>query len=109
MNANSFKAFGVVVISSDLFGFCASLDGILWHADFSSSQLVKMRVAFFAILIVGLGLIGLRKWAAIYFSAPLFCIGLWIFLGSIQQIPFPENLIGMLYGMSLMLPAVVTV
>jgi len=109
MNANSFKAFGVVVIYLHLLGFCASLDGILGHAEFSSSQLLKMRVAFVAIFIVGVGLIGLRKWAAIYFSVPLFCMGLWIFWGSIEHVPFPWNLVFMLEGVSLMLPAVVTV
>src|ERR1700752_5189916 len=109
MNANSFKAFGLLVISLDLFGFCTGLVAINLLVDFSSSQLLKMRVAFLAILIVGLGLIGLRKWAAIYFSAPLLWIGLSFFWSSIEQVPFPGNLICMLYSVSLMLPAVVTV
>jgi len=109
MNANSFKAFGYVVIAVDLLSFGTGLFEILGFADSSASQPLKMWVSFLAVFIVGLGLIGLRKWAAIYFSAPLLCVGLLLFWGSIEQVPFPGNLLYMLYGVSLMLPAVVTV
>src|ERR1044071_9933354 len=109
MNANSFKAFGYVVIAVDLLSFGTGLFEILGFADSSASQPLKMWVSFLAVFIVGLGLIGLRKWAAIYFSAPLLCVGLLLFWGSIEQVPFPGNLLYMLYDVSLMLPAVVTV
>jgi len=68
-----------------------------------------MYVALFAVLIVGLGLVGLRKWAAIYFSAPLFMLGVWIALSAIEQVSFPWNLFWIGEGISLMLPALVTV
>jgi len=109
MNANSFKAFGVVVISVDLIALSTRLFEIYGIGDSSTLRPMKMWVSFLAVFIVGLGLVGLRKWAAIYFSAPLLWIGISFFCSSIEQIPFPENLLGMLYGVSLMLPAVVTV
>lgn len=109
MSAKSFKAFGYLVISLDLLGFSAGISEILWGVRFSASQKPKMLVAFFAIFVVGIGLIGLRKCAAIYFSLPLLCIGLWVCLDSIEHVPFPWNLAYMLEGVSLMLPAVVTV
>jgi|ERR1043165_2677177 hypothetical protein len=108
MNAKSFGAFGYLVLFLDLFGFGSGLFEILWYGPFRS-QPMKTWVAFLAVFIVGLGLIGLRKWAAIYFSAPLLVIGLWIFWTSVEAVPFPGNLVYMLYGVSLMLPAVVTV
>ena len=109
MNAKSFKAFGFLVISLVLSGFSTGLSEILWTTNSSASQQIKMLVAFFAFFVVGIGLIGLRKWAAIYFSVPLLCIGLWVCWVSIEQVPFPWNLVYMFEGASLMLPAVVTV
>ena len=108
MNANSFKAFGYLVISLDLFVFGTGLLEILSTVASSGSVQIKIWIAFLAIFIVGLGLIGLRKWAAIYFSAPLLFIGLSIFWSSIEQVPFPVNLFCMFWAVSLMLPAVVT-
>jgi len=102
MNANSFKAFGYLVISLNLIVLGTDLIS-------SRSQPIKSWVALCTIFMVGLGLTGLRKWAAIYFSAPLLFIGLAIFWSSVEQVPFPVNLLSMLWGVSLMLPAVVTV
>ena len=109
MSAESFKAFGFLVIYLAALGFTTGLSEILWNTSSSSSQQIKMSVAFLAALIVGFGLIGLRKWAAIYFSVPLLCIGLWVCWTSIEPVPFPWNLFYMLEGVSLMLPAVVTI
>jgi hypothetical protein len=68
-----------------------------------------MIVAFFVVLIIGSGLLHLRRWAAVYFSLPLFCLGLWLTGSSIEAVRFPWNLLYMCEGASLMLPAVVTV
>jgi|SRR5215216_2787231 len=109
MSAKSFKAFGFLVISLDLLAFSGVGYEILLNVSSSASRQIKTLVAFLAVFIVGIGLIGLRKWAAIYFSVQLLCIGFWFFLGSIEQEPFPWNLACMLEGVSLMLPALVTI
>jgi hypothetical protein len=56
-----------------------------------------------------MGLLCLRKWAALYFSIPLFCFGLWLFVTSIERIRFPWNLLYMAEGVSLTLPLMVTI
>ena len=61
------------------------------------------------VTVVGIGLLFLRRWAAIYFSVPLFCFGLWLAVSSIEPIPFPWNLLYMTEGVSLMLPLIVTI
>ena len=76
MSAKSFKAFGYLVISLGLLGFSTGLSELLLTTSSSAPQQIKMLVAFFAVFVVGIGLIGLQKWAAIYFSVPLLCIGL---------------------------------
>jgi len=109
MDANLFKAFGYLVIFLNAISFGSGLVEILSSYNFNSSQPMKASVAFCAIYIVGAGLIGLRKWAALYFSVPLLWFGLRMFLYSIEQVPFPWNLIGMSWGVLFMFPAALTV
>ena len=110
MNPNSLKAFGYLVLVLSPLG--AVVTQLFRTYDFSVPQPMPALVAFAATFVVGVGLIGLRKWAPIYFSVPLLCVGVWIFwtsMRAIKPVPFPANLIFMLEGVSLMLPAVVTV
>jgi len=59
--------------------------------------------------LIGIGLIFMRKWAALYFSIPLFAYGISEAFFSIEQVAFPFNLLVMLHGLSLALPLVVTI
>ena len=52
MNANSFKAFGVVVISVDLFGFGTGLVAVLGLGDSSASQLEGVSLMLPAVVTV---------------------------------------------------------
>lgn len=110
MNAKPFKAYGVLVLVLDLLGVSTWLPEIAWTGGFSVQQkTIRMLVAFVAVAVVGFGLLHLRRWAAIYFSVPLFCYGVWIAWSAIEQVTFPWNLLYMLQGISFMLPAIVTV
>jgi len=60
-------------------------------------------------VLVGFGLVFMRKWAALYFSLPLFAYGIAEAFCSIETVTFPYNLLVMLHGMSLALPLVVTI
>lgn len=59
--------------------------------------------------VVGFGLAFLRKWAALYFSIPLFCFGIRHAFVSIYEVAFPLNLFAMLYGISMTVPLIVTI
>ena len=97
MRVGFFRAYGVLTL-------------LLSPGAFAMSNNDLGRFALFAaVFVVGWGLIFLRKWAALYFSVPLFCYGVLIALESIPANPFPYNLLGMAYGASLMLPLVVTI
>ena len=109
MSAKSFRAFGFLVVSLDVLAFSTGVAEIVSRSRLNTLPPIRMLVAFFAVFIVGIGLIGLRRWAAIYFSVPLLCIGLWFFGVSIEQVSFPWNLLCMVEGVLLMLPAVVTI
>jgi hypothetical protein len=97
MRLGFFKAYGVLTL-------------LLSPGAFAMSDEHIGRLALFAaVVVLGSGLIFLRKWAAIYFSVPLFSYGVLVVLEAIPQITFPFNLLGMAYGVSLMLPLFVTI
>ena len=108
MKANYFRSFGVLTLLLDLVLFFFAIDALSTVAS-SPGPSVRMLVSFIAATTVGFGLLFLRKWAAVYFSVPLFLFGLWIFWTSIVQVLFPYNLLYMCEGLSLMLPLIVTV
>jgi hypothetical protein len=62
--------------------------------------------AFFAV--VGVGLLSLRKIAALLFCVPLVALGLSMIVGSIFQVPFPWLLINIGFGLVMLLPAWIT-
>ena len=107
MRANYFRSFGVLTLLLDFLLFFA-IDPLLTVSS-SPGRIIRIQVSCIAIAIVGLGLLFLRKWAAIYLSLPLFLFGIWFFWTSIEQVPFPYNLLCMCEGLSLMLPLVVTI
>jgi hypothetical protein len=108
MRANYFRSFGVLTLLLDLVLFLFAVNAVLTLRS-SPGLSIKILVSFIAVTMVGLGLLFLRKWAAIYFSLPLFLFGIWFFWTPIEQVPFPYNLLCMCEGISLMLPLVVTV
>ena len=109
MRAAFFKAFGLVVLLLDLPLLVIAIGGISFDPKIPPPSQIRCTVAVGFAWIVGLGLLGLRKWAALYCSIPLFCFGLWLAVTSIEQIRFPWNLCYMAEGVSLMLPLVVTI
>ena len=108
MRANYFRWFGVLTLLLDLVLFFFAVDALLTVRS-SPGLSIRILVSWIAVSVVGLGLLFLRKWAAIYFSLPLFLFGIWFFWTSVEDGPFPYNLLCMCEGISLMLPLVVTV
>ena len=71
--------------------------------------LAPSKVLLLALVLIGFGLIFRRKWAALYFSAPLCLYGISEAYSSIEHVTFPMNLLVMAHGISLALPLVVTI
>jgi hypothetical protein len=100
-----FAAFGVVTL------LLSSLVYPITVHTLEPSWALMMRgmVLSGATVLVGFGLIFMRKWAALYFSLPLFAYGIAEAYCSIKQVIFPYNLLVMMHGTSLTLPLVVTI
>lgn len=104
-----FKALGVVVLLLDLPLLAISLAKMSFTLELPSRNEFRSLVVIGFAWLVGIGLLGLRKWAALYFSVTLFGFGLWLFVTSIEPGRFPWNLFYMAEGISLMLPLIVTI
>ena len=102
MSRNYFRIFGA---------FTLLLGPALFVPDANSSwsQFFAQSVVLVVIEMVGFGLAFQRRWAALYFSVPLFCYGVLTFFASIRKFEFPVNLFAMIFGYSLTQPLVLTV
>ena len=90
-----FMAFGIVVLLIDLPVLLATIAEISCAPKMPSQNQLRWFVGAGFAWLVGIGLLGLRKWAALYFSIPLFCFGAWFFITSIEPIGFPLNVLYM--------------
>ena len=100
-----FAAYGVVTLLLSPLVFPISVH----TSEPSLALIMRGLVLTLATVLVGFGLIFLRKWAALYFSLPLFAYGIAEAFCSIKEVTFPYNLLVMMHGMSLTLPLVVTI
>jgi hypothetical protein len=102
MSRYFFPVFGALVL-------------LLGPAKFVSfEKLTRVRafrelVLLAAVEVIGFGLVCQRKWAALYFSIPLSYLGVRGALLAIHVVPFPLNLLAMLYELLLALPLILTI
>ena len=104
MSRNYFRAFGALTL---LLGPLQFEDTFL-RAQ-TQTQVLRGLFLMAAVEVLGFGLALLRKWAALYFSIPMFWFGIRLFIDSIYGVAFPFNLFPMLVGVSLTLPLIVTI
>ena len=103
-----FSAFGVLtlLLSPVVSAFTI---GPIPNPDLTPMEAARGAFWFVVMVLLGFGLIARRKWAALYFSLPLFAYGIAEAFFSIEEVTFPLNLLVMLHGLSLTLPLVVTI
>lgn len=103
MSRNYFRAYGALTLLLS--------PAIFSDTFFSQTQTQVLRGLFLVAVseLVGFGLACLRKWAALYFSIPLFWFGIRQVFVSIYVVAFPLNLIAMLVGVFFTVPLVLTI
>jgi hypothetical protein len=107
-NLNWFRVFGVLTI---LFVVGVLITSVMTaHLSPRPSPLAYARLSIFVVigLIIGIGLLFLRKWAALCFSSGSLALAIWMVVGSILYWPFPAMLIILGIGLSFIFPAVLT-
>lgn len=104
MSRNYFRAYGALTLLLNPAIFADT-----FFRAHTQTQFLRGFFLMAAVEVVGFGLAFLRKWAALYFSIPLFWFGVRQVFVSTYAVVFPLNLIAMLLGVSLMLPLIVTI
>jgi len=104
-----FTTFGALLLlfmAGDLFAI------YVWHPHGLAppSGLVHVRVLGITVLgsVIGVGLIRLRKWAAILFSVATLACAMWLTIGSILHVPKPYMFYNVAFGAVFVIPTVVT-
>jgi hypothetical protein len=78
-------------------------------APFNSEAIVRVSIFLLVSTVVGVGLLFMRKWAALLFSLFTAVIALWLIIGSVLYVPFAWSLINISLGIPLLFPAAVTI
>lgn len=104
MNRNYFRAFGALTLLLN-----PTIFAVPMVAAGTQTQVLRGLFLMAVGELVGFGLVYLRKWAALYFSIPLFCFSMRLVGVSIYEIPFPGNVLAMIYSLSFTLPLLLTI
>ena len=85
------------------FAVCAARDP---YAPVTAKALIIPGVVF---SILGVGLLLLRRSAAVVLSAISCPVGFWLIIGSLLEVPFPWVLINLMFGTAALLPLLVLI
>ena len=106
----NFKIFGIFVFLFQLMMGFVFLVGQSREPFFLNNHTIIRISSFFLLTtIVGIGLIYLRKWAAICFSLAISCFSLWLIIGSILYVPFFWSFINFFIGIISLIPVFITI
>jgi hypothetical protein len=104
-----FRLFGVAVL---LFEALTLLDTanrvVTGRLPLTARVIAGNSVATAGALLVGVGLLFLRKWAALFFSVASLWVGSWLVIGSILYVPFPWQLANFFLALFFVAPSGVT-
>lgn len=103
-----FRLFGVLTLL-----FAAGTAWVIYEnryaRQYGGHDLSGLIVLIYPSLPIGIGLLFLRKWAAILLSLPLLACAVLLFVGSILKVPFPYMIFNFHFALMLMIPAAATV
>lgn len=109
MSTTWFKVFGSLTLAFQAVMLLMLASPRARHlGPLTPEAVIRLAVFFFSASAVSVGLIFLRRWAALFFSSATMAASVGLILGSITQVPFPWNLANISLGVILMLPAVLT-
>ena len=103
-----FRLFGVLTLLYAV-GLALPVYANRYARQNGGHDLSGLTMFIYPVVPIGIGLLFLRKWAAILFSLPLLAIAVWTIVGSILDVAFPYMIINFLFALMLMIPAAITV
>jgi|SRR5882724_9621828 len=102
-----FVCFGVFVFLLEIFLMWPSLDLVVTH-PMKPDEVIRLEVFVLVTTVIALGLILMRRWAAILFSTAFASLGLYLILGSLLYAPPILTITILPFGLLFMVPAVAT-
>jgi hypothetical protein len=107
MSAAAIKAFGVLTLVFDGFILLAFNRRRFLDGPLPLRAIIAMAVYVFAVALIGVGLLLLRKWAAIVFALALVAFPTWMAIESIGEASPGFYLMMLAAGIVLILPIIV--
>jgi hypothetical protein len=102
-----FVCFGVFVFLLGIFLIWPTL-GLMVTYPIKPDKIIRLEVFVLVTTVLGLGLILMRRWAAILFSTAFASLGLFLILGSLLYAPPILILMILPFGLLCLVPAVAT-
>jgi len=109
MSAGTIKAFGIFTFLFEAFVVLAVVGRWSHYDDLSFRGIVPVTVLLFAATLMGIGLVLLRKWAALPFSLVLIGLPIWNTVDTIGDAPLAWNLFVFVCAVVLMAPVVIII
>jgi len=100
MSAAAIRAFGVITFV---------LEAAILLVRISLRAVISISVFFFAATLIGVGLLFLRKWAAIVFSLALVALPIWNTVDTLGKAPIAWNLMVLVSAIVLVMPVIIII
>ncbi len=109
MSAAAIRAFGIITFVFDALILLAFNRRRFLEGPLPLRAIMAMAVYVFVVALVGVGLLLLRKWAAIVFALALVVFPTWMTIYSIGEAPLSFYVMMLTAGVVLVLPMIVIV
>ena len=109
MSAAAIRAFGIITFVFDVLILLAFNRLRLLEGHLPLRAIIAMAVYVFVVALIGIGLLLLRKWAAIVFALALVVFPTWMTIDSIGESPAGFFVMMLTAGIGLILPIIVIV
>lgn len=109
MSKAAIRAFGVLTLVFEAFILLVLIGQRNRLGPFPRRFIISICIFFLATTLIGVGLIFLRKWAALYFSLALVVMPIWLNLASLGEVPLAWNVMVFVFGLVPILPIIIVV
>ena len=109
MSAVAIRAFGVITFVSEAVLLFVLIGQRFRLGPFPLQFIISISVFLSAATLIGIGLLFLRKWAAIVFSLALVSIPIWNTVGSLGKAPFGWSLMVLGSTIVLVIPVIIVI
>jgi|GEM_PF-1849139 len=107
MSAAAIRTFGILTLGIDAFILLAFNHRRFLEGPLPLRVVIALTVYVFVVALIGVGLLLLRKWAAIVFALALVVFPTWMTIESIGEAPLGFYLMMLAAGIVLILPIIV--